>query len=114
MTALITVNHSKDSQMPHSAPSVFVRETSLVALTRENPLAAFAAELDPLAKDQYALSMYSDPCGSRVRIAADLDLRGAKRLAKRLQWRIKRLEMEEGEGSAGSSHLALRSTRSAD
>jgi hypothetical protein len=75
-------------------------------LRREHPLAAFATELDPFAKDQYAFAMYSDPRGSRVRIAADLDLKGAKRLARRLQIRIRKLEEEEEAGGGADEPRA--------
>jgi hypothetical protein len=46
------------------------------------------------AKNEYNLAMYNSSEGSRIRIAADLDLKGAKLLAKLLESRIKTMEDE--------------------
>ena len=48
------------------------------------------------AKDEYNLMMYSSAEGSRIRVTADLNLKGVKQLAKLLESRIKMMEEEEG------------------
>jgi hypothetical protein len=55
-------------------------------------------EMNPDSKDQFNLAMYSAPEGSRIRISADLDLKGVKRLARLLENRIKMMEEEESGG----------------
>lgn len=47
------------------------------------------------AEDQYNVATYSSPKGNRIRVTADINIDGAKKLVKILENRIKMIEDEE-------------------